>query len=78
MAISDDGKNTGIKYVPASDIHRITVVSLLETLDRIGENIHPNTPDEWIDFCKKRRAIFGESFSQTPLHLLPESAVKKP
>lgn len=78
MAISDDGKNTGIKYVPASDIHRITVVSLLETLDRIGENIHPNTPDEWIDFCKKRRAIFGESFSQTPLHLVPESAVKKP
>ncbi len=66
-------KNIDPVYIPACDIHTLTVPRVLSGLDRTGSTLSPgeNTTDEWSDFARQRREMFDKTFEHTLLHELP-------
>ncbi len=68
MKITDGEKQTSTTYMPACDIHRITVPFVLETLDRKGDHIQIKAEKEWKEFYHLRREVFSKAFTQKPLH----------
>ncbi len=65
-------KSSDPVYIPAGDIHTLTVPRVLAALDNSGSTLSPaeKTDGKWADFAQQRRKMFDCTFQHTPLHEL--------
>lgn len=71
MKIADGEGVSSTTYAPASDIHKLTLPYLLETIDRKGNHIRQQHEKEWAAFNLLRKEMIKKSFPEKPLHELP-------
>lgn len=70
MKVQADGGTAEPVYLPAGDIHTLTIPRVLAALDREGEHIGRPVATGDEDFRRRRRDMFGIVFDDTPLHEL--------
>ncbi len=67
--MNGDTDATTAVYLPARDIHTLTVPVVLTALDRCGEDSYRIVDGPWQELYRQRREMFGQVFSRQPLHL---------
>lgn len=72
MKIGSGEKGTNSTYIPATDIHRLTIPYLFSALEQYGDRLKcPQQKEDWKDFYQRRKTIFKQNFQDIPLHKLP-------
>ena len=73
MEINSEDKEKSITYIPAHDINQITPCSILQTIDTEGdETMASHHAMSWRMYYEKRKNMFRNNFSDTPLHKMTD------
>lgn len=80
IEVSNDEKGDASLYLPACDVHQITIRTVLAALDAAGSTLDQEHLEEndrnWHEYMNFRESMFDSEFADRPLHVL-EMAVKK-
>lgn len=71
VEVTRDEKGGDAVFVPAYDIGRLTIASVMQTLDRFGEELEVGQDGAaWDEFRERRGEMYVSDYVNQPLHLL--------
>ena len=71
IEVANNEKDDVAVFVPAYDINQMTLKSVLDAVDKIGEELDFGKNEiVWNNYCARRTEILDSEYWNTPLHLL--------